>query len=84
MHRPTLTVSRTSVAADSEEHPGGDLATKPLGDLGAAFLEGVREDHGELVAAEAGHQIDLPELRPELAGQLEEDAVAHPMAVAVR
>jgi hypothetical protein len=41
------------------EHPGRDLSPKPFGHLRAALLERMGQDHGELVAAETGDQVDL-------------------------
>ena len=78
-----LTVSRTSAGGGDGEHPGGDVAAEALRHLDAALLERVGEDHGELVAAEAGHQVDLAQLGAELPRQLQQHPVADAMPVAL-
>ena len=62
-----LTVSRTSALVETGKTQAAMFAAQALRHLDAALLERVGEDHGELVAAEAGHQVDLAQLRPELA-----------------
>ena len=74
---------RISTPWSLTKHPSGDVLAEAFRHLDAALLVRVREDHGELVASEACDQVDLAELRLEAAGQVEQDPVADPVAVAV-
>ena len=66
-----------------EKDPRGDVLAQTFRYLQAALLEGVGQEKSELVAAEAGHQVDLAQLGAESTGQFEEDAVPGTVPVMV-
>jgi len=65
------------------EHRGRDALAEALGHLDPSLLERVGEDHGELVASETRHQVDLAQLGTQPAGQVEQHPITGLVPVAV-